>query len=91
MDVTIADPDVIYLVSADTGFAFNGIYKSTNSGRSFTRTAETNDIFNSTQAWYDLAITVSDVNPDIVYVGVLDIWKSTNGADSFARLNQWDI
>lgn len=91
MDVTIADPEVIYLVSADTGFAFNGIYKSTNSGRSFTRTAETNDIFNSSQAWFDLALTVSDKDKDIVYVGVLDIWKSTNGGDNFSQLNQWNI
>ncbi|CAM1342494.1 T9SS type A sorting domain-containing protein [Tenacibaculum amylolyticum] len=89
MDVTIADPDYVYVVSAAGNFAFNGIYKSTNSGTSFTKTAETDDIFNSTQAWFDLALTVSDKNADIIYVGVLDIWKSINGGDSFTKINQW--
>ncbi|MDG2193695.1 MAG: T9SS type A sorting domain-containing protein [Polaribacter sp.] len=89
-DVTLADPNYIYIVSAGGSSAFNGIYKSTDSGTSFTKTSETSDIFNgSTQAWYDLALTVSSTDKDIVYVGVLDIFKSTNGGDSFAQLNDW--
>ncbi len=90
MDVTKANADYVYLVSASNNHSsFNGVFKSTNAGESFTRTSETNDIFDSTQAWYDLALTVSDTNPDIVYVGVLDIWKSTNGGDRFSKINEW--
>ncbi|CAL2060288.1 T9SS type A sorting domain-containing protein [Tenacibaculum sp. 190524A05c] len=92
MDVTIANPNYVYIVSSkprNQNYAFNGIYKSTNSGASFVKTAENDDIFGSTQAWYDLALTVSDKNADIVYVGVLDIWKSTNGGDNFAKINDW--
>ncbi|WP_075343736.1 T9SS type A sorting domain-containing protein [Tenacibaculum agarivorans] len=89
MDVTPANPNCVYFVSAGVGSAFNGVYKSTDSGASFTKTAETQDIFDSTQAWYDLAITVSDTNEDIVFVGVIDIWRSTNGGDSFTRINNW--
>lgn len=94
MDVTIANPEYVYIVSSkirNLNYAFNGIYKSTDSGSTFTKTAETNDIFGSNQAWFDLALTVSDKNADIVYVGVLDIWKSTDGADSFNRINDWRI
>ncbi|AUC13659.1 hypothetical protein BTO06_00200 [Tenacibaculum sp. SZ-18] len=98
MDVTDADDAYVYVVSAtvrdnDLGlnYNFNGIYKSTNSGITFTKTAETNDIFGSTQAWYDLALTVSDKDKDIVYVGVLDLWKSTNGGDNFSQINKWDV
>ncbi len=90
MDVTIANPDYIYIVSAGSSNAFNGIYKSTDSGDTFSRTAETNDIFNSTQAWYDLALTVSSEDENIIYVGVLDIWKSTDGGDNFSQMNQWN-
>ena len=49
----------------------------------------TQNIFNSTQAWYDLALAVSDTDEDELYVGVLDIWKSSNGGDSFSQINQW--
>ncbi|CAM1365248.1 T9SS type A sorting domain-containing protein [Tenacibaculum xiamenense] len=94
MDVTIANANYIYIVSAKTrssNYAFNGIYKSTDSGESFTKTAETRDIFDSTQAWFDLALTVSSTNADIVYVGVLDIWKSINGGNSFGRINSWNV
>lgn len=88
-DVTVANPNYVYLVSAGSGNSFNGVYKSTDSGDSFTRTAETSNIFNSTQAWYDLALTVSAKDENIVYVGVLDIWKSTNGGDRFQKMNDW--
>lgn len=88
-DVTAADANYIYIVSAGGGSAFNGIYKSTDSGSSFTKTTETDDIFDSSQAWYDLAITVSSTNKDIVYVGVLDIWKSTDGGNDFTKLTTW--
>ena len=91
MDVTIANPNYIYIVSAanDSNRSFNGIYKSTNGGSSFVKTLENDDIFGSRQAFYDMAITVSDKNADIVFVGVLDIWKSTDGGNNFSKTNDW--
>ncbi|WP_431165754.1 T9SS type A sorting domain-containing protein [Tenacibaculum halocynthiae] len=90
MDVTAADANYIYIVSASTSrSAFNGIYKSTDSGETFAKTAETDDIFGSTQAWYDLSITVSSSNVNFVYVGVLDIWQSADGGNNFFRRNKW--
>jgi hypothetical protein len=89
IDVTIADSNYVYMVSAGSGDAFNGIYKSTDSGTTFTKTNETSDIFNSDQAWYDLTLTVSSVDKNTIYVGVLDIWKSTDGGDDFNKLTTW--
>jgi len=89
IDVTIADPEYVYMVSAGSGSVFNGVYKSIDSGETFTKTNETSDIFDSTQAWYDLALTVSSVDKDIIYVGVLDIWKSTDGGNDFTKLTTW--
>lgn len=94
IDVTLANSGYVYLVSSKNSinnFAFNGIYKSNDSGTSFVKTDENNDIFGGTQAWYDLAITASDVNPEIVYVGVLDIWKSTDGGNNFTKINDWRL
>ena len=91
--VTPANPNLVYFVSSkatsSTDNGFNGVYKSTNSGNTFVKTSETDDIFGGTQAWYDLAITVSDTDQNTVYVGVLNIWKSTDGANNFIKMNNW--
>lgn len=90
IDVSPADPEVVYLLSANTDNSFQGVYKSENSGDSFFKTNESKDIFGgSTQAWYDMALTVSPVDADMIFVGVLDIWRSTNGGDSFVQMNRW--
>jgi len=91
IDVTPANPNYVYIVRAAGGSSFGGIFKSTDSGSSFARTNENSDIFGgSTQAWYDLALTVSDTDENVVFVGVLDVWKSTDGGDDFSQLNQWN-
>ncbi|HIP49136.1 MAG TPA: hypothetical protein EYG92_09260, partial [Lutibacter sp.] len=90
IDITPSNNDIVYLLSANLDNSFQGVYKSTNSGNSFTQTLETDDIFGgSTQAWYDFAITVSDTDQNTVFVGVLDIWKSTNGGNDFTQINEW--
>ncbi|WP_299135474.1 T9SS type A sorting domain-containing protein [uncultured Tenacibaculum sp.] len=91
MDVTAANANYVYVISAGTNRSnFNGVYKSTNSGDTFTRTGETDDIFKSTQAWYDLAFTVSSTDPNRLYVGVVDIWQSLDGGNDFFKTNDWN-
>ena len=58
-------------------------------GSTFSKTAETSDIFTSSQAWFDLALSVSDTDENTLFVGVLNIWKSTDGGDDFFQLNNW--
>ena len=97
IEVTEADPSVVYLLSTyDNGVdtyegenAFQGVYKSIDSGATFTKTLESDDIFKSGQSWYDMALTVSDTDPNTLFVGVLDIWKSTDGGDNFIKINSW--
>ena len=90
IDVTPANSNLVYVLSAGSNNSFQGLYKSVNSGDSFTQTAETNNIFGgSTQSWYDMALTVSDTDENILFVGVLDLWKSTNGGNHFNQINQW--
>ena len=36
-------------------------------------------------------IAVSDSNENELYVGVLNIWKSSDGGDSFTQLNNWGV
>ncbi|WP_299255257.1 starch-binding protein [uncultured Aquimarina sp.] len=89
IDVTPANPEYVYLLSAGSGSSFQGVYKSMDSGANFIKTLETTNIFESTQAWYDLALAVSDQDPNVVFVGCLNVWKSTNGGDDFMRINRW--
>ena len=97
LETTPAAPDKVYVLSAyDNGDgtyegrnSFQGVYISNDAGLNFFKTAESDDIFGSGQSWYDMALTVSDTDPNILFVGVLDIWRSTDGGDNFTQINSW--
>lgn len=89
MDVTPANEDYLYILSANTSSGFQGLYKSTDSGTTFTAMNTTTNVFESTQAWYDLALCVSNTDPELVFTGCLNIWKSTNGGSTFTKFNSW--
>ncbi|MBC5834810.1 T9SS type A sorting domain-containing protein [Flavobacterium sp. F372] len=92
LDVTPADNNYVYVLSISNGGALNGlngIYRSTNSGTSFTATQTTTDILESGQGGYDLALGVSDTNKDLVFTGCLNVWKSINGGTAVTKVNNW--
>lgn len=89
MDVTPANEDLVYIVASTGSYGFEGVYKSTNNGGGFTKMDNTTDIYESNQAWYDLAMAVSDTNENELYVGVLNVWKTSDGGDTFTKLNNW--
>jgi len=90
IDVSKANSEIIYILSANVDNSFQGLYKSADAGESFEKTAVLEDIFGgSKQAWYDMALTVSPSDENIVIVGTLDIWKSKDGGDTFVQKNRW--
>lgn len=89
LDVTPANPELVYLLVSDNNYGFEGIYRSSDSGNTFVKMDNTTDIYESNQAWFDLAFAVSDTNENELYVGVLNVWKSSDGGDSFVKLNNW--
>ncbi len=91
LGVSAADPSVLYILSVDTtaNLAYQGLYRSEDSGETFTKSPNTVNIMESNQAWFDLALEVAPDDADEVYVGCLNIWKSQNGGDTFVRLNRW--
>nr|WP_294933624.1 T9SS type A sorting domain-containing protein [uncultured Flavobacterium sp.] len=89
LDVTPANANYVYILSATTAGALQGIYRSVNGGTNWTKTSGTTDIFESTQSWYDLALAVSDTNADEIYTGCLNVWKSTNGGAAVTKMNNW--
>jgi len=92
LGVSAADATVVYVISAARGsanFTYQGLFKSSDSGETFVETANDVNIFESNQAWFDLAIEVNPTNADELYIGCLNIWKSSDGGDNFNQLNQW--
>ena len=89
LDVTAANSDYVYILSAKPDNAFQGIYKSVNGGANFVKTVATTDVFESAQAWYDLALAVSSTNAEEIYTGCLNIWKSTDGGSTVSKVNNW--
>lgn len=93
LDVTPADINYVYLLSTNSSGDFDGIYRSTNSGSSWTKTSNTTtpDIFDgSGQSFYDMALAVSTSNKNEVYTGVLNVWKSSNSGLGFTKINDWN-
>ncbi len=45
--------------------------------------------FTRSQAFYDLMISVDPVNDDVVYVGGIDLFKSTNGGEEWSQISKW--
>lgn len=79
-----SSPGVIYC-SVYSSSAIS-VYKSTNAGNSFSQIATGQD-FSGSQAWYDFYIHVNPFDPNYVYVGSIDIWRTTNGgATNFTNI-----
>ncbi|MGB5287440.1 MAG: T9SS type A sorting domain-containing protein, partial [Ignavibacteriaceae bacterium] len=56
------------------------LFKSTNYGANWTQLSTTSAFQNQGgQAWYDLYCRVNPSNPNSVYVGTIDVWRSTDG------------
>ena len=89
LGVSPADPEVLYILTANISsqnFSYQGLFKSTDSGQSFTETSNSTNIFESSQAWFDLALEVAPDDANELFVGCLNIWRSINGGNSFTRI-----
>ena len=79
--------------SPDYGLA--GIYKTTDAGATWTaltkpgNTPSTGYSFLSKQGWYDNVIAVDPFNSSNLYVGGVDMMKSTTGGTSWMQLTAW--
>lgn len=95
--VTPANPNFVALVSSNSEGAFNGLYASSNSGSSYVLRSSSPNILSSSgdgsgtkgQGWYDLCITISPTNANVMYIGGVNLWKSTNGGSTWAIVNYW--
>ncbi|WP_462253762.1 VPS10 domain-containing protein [Ekhidna sp.] len=102
--VSADNPEYVYLLASTTGGAFGGVFRSTDSGETFTMQSNTPNVFNYSttgegtggQGWYDLSIAVNPDDADDIYVSGVHIWNSTDGgvtwqdeSDNYQILNYW--
>ncbi len=81
----------------EIGSAAGEIARTTNKGSTWTVRNEPADAdlgipnsdFTRGQAWYDLIMGVDPNNADIVYAGGIDLFRSTDGANSWSQISKW--
>lgn len=96
--VSAASPTTVYaLIAKASDYGYKGLYKSTNSGASYTLVHSSPNILSGDesaasaggQGWYDLTLAVSPLDANLIYVGGVNVWKSTNGGSSFTITGHW--
>jgi hypothetical protein len=78
------NPSIVYASVDNNG---GEIYRSDDSGHTYTL-RNTGQKFLG-QGFYDNAIWVNPVNPDVLVVGGVDLWRSTNGGNNLTQISQW--
>ncbi|MES2513409.1 MAG: T9SS type A sorting domain-containing protein [Bacteroidota bacterium] len=97
VSVTQADPNYVYILKSASDNSYGGVFRSTNSGTSFTSMSTTPNIFgwdpNGTdtggQGWYDIACGVSPTNKDEITCGGVNSWKSLDGGTTWNLNTHW--
>lgn len=91
-------PDRVYVVagkSSDHGL--HGVYRSDDAGLSFPTVFNSKNLFGYSelgddqggQSWFDMAIAVNPNNADHIFIGGVNVWESTNGAQDFTINSHW--
>ena len=95
--VTADNPSVVYALFGGNNNGFYAIYKSNNEGQSWTQQANSPNLLgwatdgsdSDGQAWYDLAFEVSPQDENILFVGGVNCWKSTDGGINWNLNTHW--
>ncbi len=90
--------NIVYALMSDASSSgFLALYRSTDSGDSWTQMSDSPNIlgWNSDgsdtggQGWYDLCLAVSPLDANEIYAGGVNVWKSTNGGANWTRATYW--
>ena len=90
------DANYVYAL-VENGTTVNGILRTVNGGTAWVARTEPADAdpgipagdFSRGQAWYDLTLAVDPNNRDVLFVGGIDGFKSTDGAGTWTQIGHW--
>ncbi|MCX6307215.1 MAG: choice-of-anchor J domain-containing protein, partial [Bacteroidetes bacterium] len=96
--VTEANPSYVYFIQSNSSGGFQGVYRSVDSGSTFTTRSTTPNILDAScdgsgtsgQGWHDLAIAADPASSEILYVGGINIWKSSDGGSTWTIKTHWN-
>jgi len=80
-----SNPSVVY---ASVNNNQGEVYLSIDGGATYAQQS-TGYHYLSGQGWYDNAIWVDPTDANVLVVGGLDLWRSTNGGLTLAQISQW--
>ncbi|MFH1118591.1 MAG: PKD domain-containing protein [Bacteroidota bacterium] len=93
--VSPANPEIVYVFLTNSD-SFKGLYRSIDSGVSFEERSTSPNIMSwdcsggsGGQAWYDLDVAADPTNPDILYGGGVNCFKSTDGGSTWNIRSHW--
>ena len=91
--VTVCEsqPDIMYAIYADDIGYFDGVYKSTSGGDSWSRVNDSalGDMYSSYGWWFG-NIRVDPTDPNLIIALGLELYRSTNGGSSWSSVG-WDV
>ncbi len=87
----------VYVLMGNNDGGYLGTYRSTNSGASFSLRSSTPNLLQADkggvgtggQATHDLAIAVSPANAELVTIGGINQWQSSNGGTTWTLASYW--
>ena len=86
--ISESNPNVIYYLSADANSDAYGLYRSLNSGAGFSmRVDSSSSLPLVEQETYDMSLVVDPSNSNIVYIGTVGHYKSTDGGLAWSNDN----
>ena len=99
LSIPTSEPERIYAAVAmnrrilpDSDVDFKGVFVSKDGGQTWERKLSAiNNGFTRGQAFYDLTIAASPTEPDIVMLGGIDMYRSTNGGNGFSKQSRWEL
>ncbi len=104
LGVTVANPEYVYALVSGSNNGFAGLYRSVDGGDTWKRMSSGTSINilnwsndgvidlnaeSQGQGYYDLAIAVSPVDPNMILCGGVNIWMSTDGGATWEISAHW--
>ena len=96
--VTALDVNYVYaFLSNNTDYGFKGLYLSTDGGTTFTLKSSTPNVLGwnaagndaGGQGWYDLSMAVDPSVKTTIYIGGVNVWKSTTSGATWSCVAHW--
>ena len=89
------NPEIVYVFLTNSD-SFKGLYRSEDSGLTFTERSTSPNIMawdcsggSGGQAWYDLDVAADPFNADIIYGGGVNCFKSSDGGSTWSIRSHW--